>query len=92
MVDCDEEHRNVKLEKIPALRPAFDREGTVTAANASTLNDGASAVILASEEAVKKHGLNPLARILATADAAQAPGGSPRHPRLPCPRLWTKRG
>ena len=44
VVDCDEEHRNVKLEKIPALRPAFDREGTVTAANASTLNDGASAV------------------------------------------------
>ena len=45
VVDCDEEHRNVKLEKIPGLRPSFDREGTVTAANASTLNDGASAVI-----------------------------------------------
>ena len=56
IVDCDEEYRNVKLDKIPALRPAFDREGTVTAANASTLNDGASAVVLASEEAVAKHG------------------------------------
>ena len=73
IVDCDEEYRNVKLDKIPALRPAFDREGTVTAANASTLNDGASAVVLASEEAVAKHGLKPLAKILATADAAQAP-------------------
>ena len=63
VVDCDEAHRNVKLEKIPALRPAFDREGTVTA-NTSTLNDGASALILASRRP-KKHGLKPLARILA---------------------------
>ena len=61
------------MEKILALRPAFDKEGTVTAANASTLNDGASAVILASEAAVEKHGLTPLAKILGAADAAQAP-------------------
>ena len=92
VVDCDEEHRNVKLEKIPALRPAFDREGTVTAANASTLNDGASAVILASEEAVKKHGLNPLARILATADAAQAPEWFTTAPSLALPKALDKAG
>ena len=73
VVDCDEEYTNVRLDKIPTLRPAFDREGTVTAANASTLNDGASALVLASEDAVAKHGWKPLARILATADAAQAP-------------------
>ena len=92
VVDCDEEHRNVKLEKIPALRPAFDREGTVTAANASTLNDGASALILASEEAVKKHGLKPLARILATADAAQAPEWFTTAPSLALPKALDKAG
>ena len=92
VVDCDEEHRNVKLEKIPALRPAFDRDGTVTAANASTLNDGASAVILASEEAVKKHGLKPLARILATADAAQAPEWFTTAPSLALPKALDKAG
>ena len=69
----DEEYSNVKMEKIPSLRPAFDKEGTVTAANASTLNDGASALILASEEAVEKYGLKPIAKILGAADAAQAP-------------------
>lgn len=69
----DEEYSNVRMEKIPALRPAFDKEGTVTAANASTLNDGASAVVLASEAAVEKYGLKPIAKILGSADAAQAP-------------------
>jgi acetyl-CoA C-acetyltransferase len=69
----DEEYTNVKLEKIPALRPAFDKEGTVTAANASTLNDGASALVLASETAVEKYNLNPIARIIGSADAAHAP-------------------
>ena len=92
VVDCDEEHQNVKLDKIPALRPAFDREGTVTAANASTLNDGASAVILASEEAVKKHGLKPLARLLATADAAQAPEWFTTAPSLALPKALDKAG
>lgn len=69
----DEEYTNVKMEKIPALRPAFDKEGTVTAANASTLNDGASAVILASEEAVNRLGLKPIAKVLSVADAAHEP-------------------
>lgn len=69
----DEEYKNVKMEKIASLRPAFNKDGTVTAANASTLNDGASAVILASKEAVEKHGLKPLAKIVSYADAAQEP-------------------
>ncbi len=69
----DEEYKNVFLDKIPSLRPAFDKEGTITAANASTLNDGASALILASREAVEKYALKPLAKIVSYADAAQAP-------------------
>ena len=92
VVDRDEEFTNVRLEKIPALRPAFDREGTVTAANASTLNDGASALVLASEEAVAQHGLKPLAKILATADAAQAPEWFTTAPSLALPKALSKAG
>jgi acetyl-CoA C-acetyltransferase len=73
MVTEDEEYKNVFIDKIPGLRPAFEKEGTITAANASTLNDGASALVLASEEAVEKYGLKPIAKIVSYADAAQAP-------------------
>lgn len=73
MVSEDEEYKNVFLDKIPGLRPAFDKDGTITAANASTLNDGASALVLASKEAVEKYGLKPIAKIVSYADAAQAP-------------------
>jgi acetyl-CoA C-acetyltransferase len=73
VISQDEEYKNVFLDKIPTLRPAFDKDGTITAANASTLNDGASALILASEEAVKKHGLKPIAKIVSYADAAHEP-------------------
>lgn len=73
IVSEDEEYKNVFLDKIPSLKPAFDKEGTITAANASTLNDGASALILASKEAVEKHGLKPIAKIVSYADAAQEP-------------------
>lgn len=73
MVTEDEEYKNVKMEKIPQLRPVFDKEGTVTAANASTLNDGASALIIASAEAVEKHGLKPIAKIIGYGDAAHEP-------------------
>lgn len=73
IVSEDEEYKNVRMDKIPALRPAFSKEGTVTAANASTLNDGASALILASKEAVEKHGLTPIAKVVSYADAAQDP-------------------
>ena len=73
VVTEDEEYKKVMFEKIPNLRPVFNKDGTVTAANASTINDGASSLILASEAAVEKHGLKPIAKILAFADAAQAP-------------------
>jgi acetyl-CoA C-acetyltransferase len=73
MVTEDEEYKNVFIDKIPGLRPAFEKDGTITAANASTLNDGASALVLASEEAVEKYGLKPIAKIVSYADAAQAP-------------------
>jgi acetyl-CoA C-acetyltransferase len=73
LVSEDEEYKNVQLDKIATLRPAFDKDGTITAANASKLNDGASALILASEEAVKKYGLKPLAKIVGYADASQDP-------------------
>lgn len=69
----DEEFKRVKFEKIPALRAAFTKDGTVTAANSSTINDGASALILASEEAVKKYGLKPIAEVLSYGDAALEP-------------------
>jgi acetyl-CoA C-acetyltransferase len=73
LITEDEEPKRAKLEKLPTLKPAFGKEGTVTAANASKLNDGAAALILASEDAVKKYGLQPMARILSYAGHAQAP-------------------
>lgn len=73
IISEDEEYKNVKMEKIPTLRPVFDKEGTVTAANASTLNDGAAALILMSTEKAHELGLKPLAKILSYADAAQDP-------------------
>ena len=73
IVKEDEEYKRVKFEKVPSLRPAFTKDGTVTAANASTINDGASALVLASAAAVKKYKLKPVAKILAFADAAQEP-------------------
>lgn len=73
LITEDEEYKKVKFEKIPALRPAFTKGGTVTAANASTINDGASALVLASAEKVKELGLTPLAKIKAFADAAHEP-------------------
>jgi acetyl-CoA C-acetyltransferase len=73
IIDEDEEYKNVKMDKIPQLRPVFDKEGSVTAANASTLNDGASALIIASKEAVDKYGLKPIAKIIGYGDAAHDP-------------------
>lgn len=69
----DEEPAAVKFDKIPALKPVFKKDGTVTAANASTLNDGAAALVLMSSEKAKELGLTPLAKVLAYADAQQAP-------------------
>ena len=73
IVTEDEEYKNVKLEKIPQLRPVFDKEGTITAANASTLNDGASALILMSSEKAKELKIKPIAKIRSFSDAAQEP-------------------
>ncbi len=73
ILDRDEEVDRVKFEKIPGLKPVFSEDGTVTAANASTINDGASALVLASEKVIKTHQIKPLARIVSYADAAQAP-------------------
>jgi acetyl-CoA C-acetyltransferase len=73
LVTRDEEYTQVKFEKIPELKPVFQKDGTVTAANASTINDGAAALVVAGEEAVRRHGLTPLARIISYADAEQAP-------------------
>ncbi|GAB5539788.1 MAG: acetyl-CoA C-acyltransferase [Salibacteraceae bacterium] len=67
----DEEYKNVKFDKIPNLRPAFDKNGTITAANASTMNDGASALVLMSADKAAEFGLKPLAKIRSFADAAQ---------------------
>ncbi|TNE79191.1 MAG: acetyl-CoA C-acyltransferase [Bacteroidetes bacterium] len=69
----DEEYSNVIFDKIPTLRPSFQKEGTVTAANASTLNDGAAALVLMSKEKAEELGIKPLAKITGFADAAQAP-------------------
>ena len=92
MVSEDEEYKNVFLDKIPGLKPAFDKEGTITAANASTLNDGASALVLASKEAVEKYGLKPIAKIVSYADAAQAPEWFTTSPSLAVPKALDKAG
>ena len=73
IISEDEEYKNVKMDKIPALRPVFDKEGTITAANASTLNDGASALVLMSAEKATELNITPLAKIRSYADAAQEP-------------------
>ncbi len=73
VIDHDEEYKNVMFEKIPSLRPVFTKEGTVTAANASTINDGAAALVLVDEATLKAHNLTPLASIVAYADGAHDP-------------------
>lgn len=88
----DEEYKQVRMDKIPALRPAFQKDGTVTAANASTLNDGASAMVLASAEAVERLGLKPMAKLVAAADAAQAPEWFTTAPAKALPKALGKAG
>ncbi len=88
----DEEYKNVMFDKIPNLRPVFDPQGTVTAANASTINDGASALILMSNEKMEELGLKPLAKIVSFADAAQAPEWFTTAPAKALPRAAEKAG
>ena len=92
IVARDEEFTNVKMEKIPALRAAFSKEGTVTAANASTINDGAGAVILMSEEKANELGLTPLATIKGYADAAHEPEWFTTAPAKALPKAIAKAG
>jgi len=92
IVDTDEEFTNVKMEKIPTLRPVFTKEGTVTAANASTLNDGAAAVVVMSLEKAKELGLKPLAKIIGYADAALEPKYFTKAPAKAVPLAIKKAG
>lgn len=92
IVNEDEEYKNVKLDKIPALRPAFTKDGTVTAANASTINDGAAALVLMSAEKAKEMGLKPLASIKSYADAAQEPKWFTTAPAKALPKAIAKAG
>ncbi|WP_304144130.1 acetyl-CoA C-acyltransferase [Mesoflavibacter zeaxanthinifaciens] len=92
IVSKDEEYTNVKLEKIPALRPAFTKDGTVTAANASTINDGAGAMVLMSADKAKELGLTPLATIKSYADAAQEPKWFTTAPAKALPKALDKAG
>lgn len=88
----DEEYKKVNFDKIPGLRPAFTPDGTVTAANASTINDGAAALILASAEAVKKYGLKPVAKIRGFADAEQEPEWFTTTPTVAAPKAMKMAG
>ncbi len=92
VVDTDEEYTNVKFDKIPALRPVFQKDGTVTAANASTINDGAAALILMSKEKADELGLKPIAKILAYADAAHEPEWFTTAPVKAIPKALAKAG
>ncbi|WP_191859690.1 acetyl-CoA C-acyltransferase [Hanstruepera ponticola] len=92
VVSKDEEYTNVKMEKIPALRPAFTKDGTVTAANASTINDGAGAVILMSKDKANELGLKILATIKSYADAAQEPEWFTTAPAKALPKALNKAG
>jgi acetyl-CoA C-acetyltransferase len=90
--DKDEAPFNVKFDKIPSLNPAFKKDGTVTAANASTMNDGAAALVLMSKEKCEVLGLKPIAKILSYADAEQAPEWFTTTPSLAVPKAIAKAG
>ncbi len=92
VVSKDEEYINVKMEKIPSLRPAFTKEGTVTAANASTINDGAGAMVLMSKEKADELGLKALATITGYADAAHEPEWFTTAPAKALPKALDKAG
>ena len=92
IINKDEEYTNVKLDKIPTLAPAFTKEGTVTAANASTINDGAAALVLMSEEKAIELGLKPLAYIKSYADAEQEPKWFTTSPSVALPKALKKIG
>ncbi len=92
IISKDEEPFTVKFDKIPELKPVFLKDGTVTAANASTLNDGAAALVLMSEEKANELGIQPLATILSYADAEQAPEWFTTSPSIAVPKAAEKAG
>jgi acetyl-CoA C-acetyltransferase len=92
MFSKDEEPFNVKFEKIPGLKPAFIKDGTITAANASTMNDGAAAVVLMSQEKAEALGIKPIAILKSYADAEQAPEWFTTAPALAVPKAVEKAG
>lgn len=92
LITEDEEYKNVSFEKIPGLKPVFQKDGTVTAANASTINDGAAALILMSKEKADALGLKPLAKIKGYADAEQAPEWFTTSPAIAVPKAVEKAG
>ena len=92
IISEDEEYKNVRMDKIPALRPAFSKDGTVTAANASTINDGAGAMILMSAERAQELGYTPLASIKGYADAAHEPEWFTTAPAKALPKALAKAG
>lgn len=92
VIEKDEEPFNVKFDKIPELKPAFSKEGTVTAANASTMNDGAAALVLMSKEKADELGIKPIAIINSYADAEQAPEWFTTTPSLAVPQAVSKAG
>ncbi|MEJ0104984.1 MAG: acetyl-CoA C-acyltransferase [Bacteroidota bacterium] len=92
LFEKDEEPYNVKFDKIPELKPSFQKDGTVTAANASTLNDGAAALVLMSKEKADELGLKPIAKIISYADAEQAPEWFTVAPSIAVPKAVAKAG
>jgi len=92
IVDTDEEYKNVNFDRIPTLRPVFDKEGSVTAANASTINDGASAMLMMSKEKAEELGLKPIAKFIGYADAANAPEWFTTAPVKAIPKAVEKAG
>jgi acetyl-CoA C-acetyltransferase len=92
IIDADEEFKRVKFDKIPSLKPVFSKDGTVTAANASTINDGAAALVLAGVDFVTQNNLKPVARIVAYADAEQEPAWFTTTPILATKKVLKKAG
>jgi acetyl-CoA C-acetyltransferase len=92
IVDEDEEYKNVNFDKVPTLRPVFSKEGTVTAANASTINDGAAALVLVSGKLVQELSLKPMAKIKGYADAARDPLWFTTAPSLAIPKAMERAG
>ncbi len=92
VVSEDEEYKNVQFDKVPALKPVFQKDGTVTAANASTINDGAAALVLMSADKAQELGLKPIARVLSYAEAEQAPEWFTTSPAKAAPIAVKKAG